>query len=45
MEEKIISEKGNALKILEWFKLHKDEEFAKVLESTVKRSREKLALR
>ena len=46
MEKKtIVSEKGNALKILEWFKSHKDEEFAEVLEAAVKKGRRELSLR
>lgn len=45
MEKKtVVSEKGNALKLLEWFKSHKDEEFAKVLEGAVKKSRKELSL-
>ncbi len=38
-------EKGDAGKILDWFKMHKDEEYADILERIVKESREKLNLR
>ncbi len=40
-----VLEKGNATKILEWFKDHRDDEYAKVLEKVVKESRKKLTLR
>ena len=40
-----IIEKGDAARILGWFKEHKDEEFADVLEEVVKESRKELSLR
>lgn len=40
-----VFEKGNAIRILEWFSIHKDEEYADILESVVKHGREKIALR
>jgi hypothetical protein len=40
----VVLEKGNALKILEWFRLHKDEGYANIVERAVKKSREELAL-
>jgi len=40
-----VVEKGNASKILKWFKTHKDEEYANLLEEVVKKSREELSLR
>lgn len=40
-----VLEKGNAAKVLEWFKSHKDEGYAEALEEVVKKSRRELALR
>jgi hypothetical protein len=40
-----VVEKGNAKKILEWFRNHKDEEFASILEDVVAESRKELSLR
>jgi len=40
-----VMEKGDAAKILEWFKEHKDKEFADILEGVVKESRKELSLR
>lgn len=44
MTKVAITEKGDAKKILEWFKAHKDDEYATILEKTVKESRDKLTL-
>lgn len=40
-----VGEKGNAAKVLEWFKGHKDLGYAEALEEVVKESRRELALR
>ncbi len=40
-----VVEKGNAAKILEWFKKHRDEEYADILDEVVKGSRKRLNLR
>jgi hypothetical protein len=40
-----IVEKGNAAKILKWFRSHKDEEYADILEDVVNESRDRLSLR
>jgi len=40
-----VLEKGDAAKILEWFKKHKDEEYADILEEVVKESRKGFNLR
>jgi len=40
-----IVEKGDAAKILEWFKRHKDEEYADILEGVVKECRKDFNLR
>ncbi len=40
-----ILEKGNAAKLLEWFKAIKDEEYADILERVLKESRKNLTLR
>ncbi len=45
MGKVVMVEKGNAAKILEWFKKHKDEEYADILSKVVEESRDKLLLR
>jgi len=40
-----IVEKGDAAKILEWFKKHKDEGYADILEEVVKECRKEFNLR
>lgn len=45
MSKITIVERGDAKKVLEWFKFHKDEEYAAILEEIVKDSRDELTLR
>ncbi len=45
MTKALILEKGDVKRILEWFKLHKDEEYADILEGAVKEHREEFTLR
>ncbi len=40
-----ILEKGNAARLLEWFKANKDEEYADILERVLEESRKNLTLR
>jgi len=40
-----IIEKGDVAKVLEWFKSHRDDEYADILGKTVKENRDKLLLR
>ena len=40
-----VVEKGNATKMLKWFRTHKDGEYADILRDVVKESRDRLFLR
>ena len=45
MNKTTLVEKGNPAKILEWFKSHRDDEYASILERVVEDAREKMTLR